>query len=217
MSNLEIMEKAVNFTNESYCKYYSKEVESGKIKSSELESAAVEYSGKILFNVLIKTPGVYKSYTRQGNLRQDIINLSDDSIKTELLKNIVNVATYHRIKDTRAGNRISDVFDNTLTDDEIAVVLLNNLVNHGVERGYEILNNPMILASVCKTFAKFRRPDIKEMLDNISKTDKSAMYVNNEIDIYYARYGERPKGVDISGLDSYGYDVNGGFSGFGRK
>ena len=31
--------------------------------------------------------------------------------------------------------------------------------------------------------------------------------MNNELDVYYARYGDRPKGVDVSGLDSFGYFV----------
>ena len=31
----------------------------------------------------------------------------------------------------------------------------------------------------------------KEVLDNIAKTDNAAMYINNELDTYYARYGRR--------------------------
>lgn len=54
-------------------------------------------------------------------------------------------------------------------------------------------------------------------MDYIARTNQAAIYMNNELDVYYARYGDRPKGVDVSGLDSFGYDANGGFRGFGRK
>ena len=191
MTNLEIMEKAIQSTRTIYYNQYSNLVEMGSMSSQELEIQSIQYSSDVLFKVLNSVPGVYSAYTRQENLRQEMMNLSFDSIKTELLKNIVNVAVYNRINDTRAGNRIGNLLVGTLTDDEIAVILFNNLVDNGVEKGFEILNNPNILESACRTFAYYKSSDKKMELDNIAATNNAASYVNDEIDVYYARFCDR--------------------------
>lgn len=144
-------------------------------------------------------------------------SLGSDSIKNELLKNIVNVASFHISKNTRAGMQLGDQFSSTMNYDQIAVVLFNNITRHGVEKGYELLNDANILFSVCNSFADYRREGKKETLDYIGKTNSAAMYIHNELDTYYARYGDKPKEADTTVLDSHGYDSNGGFSGFGRK
>lgn len=213
MTNLETMERGIDYTRYRYMNEMN-----SRLSPFELDKHAVEYSGQVLFKVLNDPEGTLcNGYTRQGNLRQDMASLTHDSIKTELLKNIVNVAVYQRLTDTRAGNELGGVIRPGMTSDQISVVVMNAMVNEGVLKGYEMLNDPNVLFSACQSFANYRRPGIKEMMDNVSKTNNVAIHMNNELDIYYARYGDRPKGVDTTVLDSYGYDANCGFSGFGRK
>lgn len=199
MSNLETLEKATSFTTGFYMKENYHMVQESKITYDILEQHALNYSAKALQNVMYSNEWL-RAYTRQGNLRNDIASVGTDGIKNELLKNIVNVATYHREKDTRASNEIGDQFRPDMSDDQRTVVLFNNIVNHGVEKGYELLNDPEILNSACRTFVYYRREGKKEVLDNIAKNNNAAIYVNNELDTYYARYGKR----DSLNHDSYG-------------
>ena len=210
MTNLETMEKGCYYTRTSYMNAYY-----NQLTSAELDSQSIEYSALSLYNVLNSQDGMCNNYTRQGNLRYDMAELGKDSIKNELLKNIINVAIYQRINDTRAGNELGDVLRPGMNGDQIAVVLMNSMVNSGVEKGYEMLENPDVLFSACHSFAHYRREGLKEIMDNISVTNPLALYMNNELDTYYAKYGDRPRGVTAN-LDSYGYDSNGGFSGFSR-
>lgn len=193
MTNLEIMEKAVECTMTMYSNKYSGLVTTGSISSEKLEMESIKYSGDVLFKVLNSTPGVYSAYTRRENLRQEMVELSFDSIKTELLKNVVSVAMYNRLNNTRASNQIGNCFSDNLTDEEIAVILLNNLIDYGVERGFELLNDPVILASVCRVFAYSKTKQRKAAFEEISNNNQVARYVNNEIDIYYARFCDRKK------------------------
>ena len=213
MSNLETMERGIDYTRYRYMNEMN-----DKMSPFELERHAVEYSSQVLFKVLSDPEGTLcNGYTRQGNLRQDMANLTHDSIKNELLKNVVNVAVYQRLNDTRAGNELGVLIRPGMTSDQISVVLMNAMVNGGVEKGYEMLNDPNILFSACQSFSEYRKPGMKEQMDNIARGNNIAIHMNNELDTYYARYKDRPNGVDVSGLDSFGYDANGGYSGFGRK
>lgn len=212
MTNLEIMEKGCYYTKTAYMNAYH-----DKLSSADLDAQSVSYSAQSLYKVLESPDGICNDYTRQGNLRYDMAGLGKDSIKNELLKNIVNVAVYQRLNDTRAGNELGGVIRPGMSSDQIAVVVMNAMVNDGVEKGYEMLNDPNVLFSACQSFAQYRRPGLDHIMDNIAVTNQAAMYMNNELDTYYARYGDRPMGIDVSSLDSYGYDANGGFSGFARK
>ena len=191
MNNLDIMDRATSFTTGAYMRAYYHEVQESKITYLELEQLALDYSANALQKVMYASDGMCNDYTRQGNLRYEMASIGADGIKNELLKNIVNVAIYHREKDTRASNELGDRFRPGMSDDQKAVIIFNNLVNYGVEKGYEILNDSEILNSACRIFAYYRREGKKEVLDNIAQTNNVAMYVNNELDTYYARYGKR--------------------------
>lgn len=193
MTDLEIMEKAVECTMTLYSNQYSSFVEDSSVSPEKLEMESVKYSADVLFKFLKFTPGIYAEYTTKDNLRQSMMKLSIDSIKTELLKNIVNVAAYNRIANTRAGKRIGNIFSGDLNDDEIAVILFNNLMDYGIEKAFELLNESVILASVCRSFAYYKSNERREALNSISKDDSIAIYFNNEIDVYYARFGNDQK------------------------
>lgn len=202
MTNLEIMERGTSFTTGAYMKAYYSEVEKGNIDYYDLENAALAYSGNVLVKTIHSSNGMCEGYTRKGNLRYDMASIGKDGIETELLKNVVCVATYHKINDTIFGNHIGDVITPDMADDQIAVVLFNNIVNAGAKKGYELLGDPNVLSSVCRSFSRYRREGQKEVLDNIAKTNNAAMFVINELDTYYAKYGDRPKMQDNT---SFGY------------
>lgn len=189
MTNLEIMEKAASFTTGAYMNAYYKEVSSGNITYGDLESLAIKYSGNAIIKTLYSPNGMCSDYTRQDNLRFDMAGIGADGIKNELLKNVVNVAVYHKMNDDRASNVLGDVYSSTFTDDQTAVMVFNSMVNNGVESGYKQLENPEVLGSVARVFAHYRREGKKETLDNIATTNNAAIYLNNELDTYYAKYG----------------------------
>ena len=213
MTNLETMNFGITDTTHRYMEAYQH-----SMSPAELEQKAAEYSGLALYKVINSPDGMCNDYTRKNNLRYDMAALGKDAIKNELLKNIVNVATYQVVNDTRAGNELGTVIRPGMTNEQISVILLNAMSREGVEKGHEMLNDPNILFSACQTFAFYQGSiSRKNTMSNIAVTNPAAIQLNNELDTYYARYGDRPKGVDVSSLDSYGYDNNGGFSGFGRR
>lgn len=215
MTNLEIMNFGITSTTNRYMEAYQH-----NMTPSELDVKSAAYSAQALYKVINAPDGMCNDYTRKNNLRFEMASLGKDAIKNELLKNVVNVATYQVINDTRAGNELGTIIRPEMTNEQIAVVLFNAMVREGVEKGYEMLNDPNILYSACESFA-FYQGSIKRKntMDNISETNPAAIEMNNELDIYYARYGDRkaPLGVDTTSLDGYGYDNNGGFSGYGGK
>lgn len=213
MTNLETMDRGIHYTTHAYMVAYQ-----STMSSSELSEKAAVYSAQSLYKVLSSENGMCNDYTRQGNLRYDMASLGKDAIKNELLKNVVNVATYQVTNDTRAGNELGTVIRPGMSSDQIAVIVFNAMSREGVEKGYEMLNDPNVLFSACQSFAYYRGSISRiNSMDNIAETNNVAMYMNNELDTYYARYGDRPMGVDTTGLDSFYSDGYGGYAGFGRK
>lgn len=189
MNSLEIMEKATSYTMGKYMNTYYNVATEKHISYSELEKRAIDFSGKALMKVLYASDGMCKDYTREGNLRYDMAQLGGDAIKYELLKNIVNVAIYHKINNTKIGNIDKKEWKEDMSDDEIAMMVFNNIVDDGIDKGYSILNNGKVLESCCRTFANYRREGKKEVLDNIASNNNLALEINHELDLYYARYG----------------------------
>lgn len=194
MTNLDIMNLGVINTTNRYMEAYQY-----RMSPEELEQKSAEYSGLALYKVINSPDGMCNDYTRQNNLRYEMAALGKDAIKNELLKNMVNVATYQIINDTRAGNELSSKIRPNMNNEQISVVLLNAMSREGVEKGYEMLNDPNILFSACQTFA-FYQGNItrKNVMNNIATTNRAAITLNNELDLYYARYGDKSKNIQTS-------------------
>ena len=192
MSNLEILESGVKFTTEFYKKSFQDKVVRGELSEGELQTEALRYSSSVLLTVLTESPEYWsKAYTHTNNLRNDMISLSKDDIKNELLKNVVNVASYNFLNDTRDSNYMEFSVDtNSMSDDAIAVIISNNLLcnKEGEESVYKMLDDLNILKSVCRTFVKYKTDsNKKEILNNIAITDVRAKELNDALDVYYAR------------------------------
>lgn len=190
MTNLELMEKATSFTTNAYMNVHSKEREKGNAPS--LEDDAVAYSGSALMNVLYSSTGMCADYTRKDNLRQNVASLGKDAIRSELLKNVVNVAVYNIVNRTWSGRHLGQEAKPGMYDEQIAVAIFNGMAENGVEKGYQMLSDPNTLASVCRTFAKYRREGKKEELDNLAQTNKAVVYLHDQLDGWYAKYGDKP-------------------------
>ena len=153
------------------------------------------YSAQAIYGVLSSLDGMCNKYTRRDDLRYQMASLGKDAIKNELLKNVSTVAAYHLMRGTKAGLELGDRFSAHMDFDQRAVVLCNNITRHGVKKGYELLEDPDLLFSACFCFAKYRSPGMKERMDDIAKTNNGVMYIHNDLDTYYARYGDRPKAI----------------------
>ena len=194
MTNLDIMNLGVINTTNRYMEAYQY-----RMSPEELEQKSAEYSGLALYKVINSPDGMCNDYTRQNNLRYEMAALGKDAIKNELLKNMVNVATYQIINDTRAGNELSSKIRPNMNNEQISVVLLNAMSREGVEKGYEMLNDPNILFSTCQTFAFYQGSITrKNVMNNIATTNRAAITLNNELDLYYARYGDKSKNIQTS-------------------
>ena len=194
MTNLDIMNLGVINTTNRYMEAYQY-----RMSPEELEQKSAEYSGLALYKVINSPDGMCNDYTRQNNLRYEMAALGKDAIKNELLKNMVNVATYQIINDTRAGNELSSKIRPNMNNEQISVVLLNAMSREGVEKGYEMLNDPNILFSACQTFAFYQGSITrKNVMNNIATTNRAAITLNNELDLYYARYKDKSKNIQTS-------------------
>lgn len=194
MTNLDIMNLGVINTTNRYMEAYQY-----RMSPEEIEQKSAEYSGLALYKVINSPDGMCNDYTRQNNLRYEMAALGKDAIKNELLKNMVNVATYQIINDTRAGNELSSKIRPNMNNEQISVVLLNAMSREGVEKGYEMLNDPNILFSACQTFAFYQGSITrKNVMNNIATTNRAAITLNNELDLYYARYKDKSKNIQTS-------------------
>lgn len=188
MTNLELMEKATSFTTEAYINLHRKEKEG----ASDLENDAIAYSGSALMNVLYSSTGLCADYTRRDNLRQNVASLGKDAIRSELLKNVVSVAAYNIMNRTWSGRHLGQEAKPGMYDEQIAVAIFNGMAENGVEKGYQMLSDPNTLASVCRTFVKYRRQGKKEALDNLAQTNQAVVYLHDQLDGWYAKYGDKP-------------------------
>lgn len=203
MSNLEIMQKGIEFTTKYYTDYYA-----GQLGSDVLPLKAVNYSGRMLYNVLTTPDGRCSAYTRVDNLRNDMASLGKDAIKNELLKNIVNVATHHISSNTIPGREIGDSFRDNMNCDQVAVVIFNNISQYGVEKGYELLNDPKTLFNACVSFAYYRSPEKRDLMDRVGQINNGAIYLQHELDVYYTRHGDKQ---DINDMAGFSYLEEAGF------
>ena len=62
-----------------------------------------------------------------------------------------------------------------------------------------MLNDPNILFSARQTFAFYQGSITrKNLMNNIATTNRAAITLNNELDLYYARYGDKSKNIQTS-------------------
>lgn len=195
MSNLEIMDKAVAFTNEYYIEHCLSD--KSTISLERAKEDVVNYSAKALISVISSSNGMSKAYTREENLRFDMASIGPDGIKNELLKNVVNVARYNIVEGTLAGKELSDRFRDNMTDNQRAVVLYNYITRNNISDAFKLLDNPLFLSSVCRTFALYRSDkEKKAILDYIARTDTEACITNESLDVYYTRLVSEKRNVN---------------------
>lgn len=236
MTNIEIMQRATDYAINRYVSQNYNNPNVVEYDDEQMGWAGVEYSAMVMQNLasgtLINGKNPLLAYTREGNLRDDMQNLSKEAIKNELLKNVVNVTSWHRLKDTRVGKILGNEITQGMTDDEISAVLCNIMEQQGVQAAYDLLNDSMILSSVCRSFSWYRKgrdysqrkgyinegngkltpfygeSDVRNVLDTISTSYNTAIKLNDELDAYYAKNAGKINNYDGYEYQSEGYGRN---------
>lgn len=188
MTNLEIMQMATEYTTEIYKEVnYSTKVQSGRITYEGLKYYASCYTADCLKNTILSEDGICTDYPvkYKENLRKKMSEIGKNGLINELLKNVVNVSRYLRIKGTPLAENKESSFKKEMNTDEIVVVLFNNLDYFGPEKACSLLENPDILYSACIAFAKYRSGEFKEKMEYVSTADPEAKYLNGKLQEYY--------------------------------
>lgn len=187
MNNLEVLEMAVESSNDKYLKGL-------RLNNVNFEKA-INYSAQTLFNVVNGNYDAFDAYSDEYGIRDEMENMSTTDIKIELLKNIVNYAEYCMSKNIKLSKYQRISANNLMSDFEIALVLKNNLYSNtkDVEKSiHNLLNmidgNSDILLSICRTFVKVKSTPLKNRIDNASYFNKRAIFFNNELDSYHDSY-----------------------------
>lgn len=196
MTNLETLEKGIKFTYEMYKQTYTGDSYEEITNQTQLKNKALQYSSDVIYYMLRYAPSVWATaYTSKGGLREEILSLSSLDVKNELLKNVVEIASYNRINDTRDSNYLGFEVNDTMSDDGVCVVLSNVMQyqENGVENAYSLLEqNDEVLKSVCRSFVSSRiDPRKRQILDDTVATYQPANEMLNDLDVYYARRTSR--------------------------
>lgn len=188
MTNLEIMEKATKYTTDIYKEVnYTTKVQNGMLTYEGLKYYANCYTAKCLRNTILAEDGICDDYPVRGsvNLREEMAAIGKNGLINELLKNIVNVVTYLRMKGTDFAENKESTFKKNMNEDEMTVILFNNIDYFGPQKVYTLLENTDILYSACLAFAKYRTKEYKDKLDYVSKVNPEADYLNGILQKYY--------------------------------
>ena len=148
------------------------------------------------------------------------INMDDDNLEDEVSKFLSGFKMiYCKLVSTLEKYEVKAIDGNNKPFDPTYHQAVLTEQREGVEKGYEMLNDPNILFSACQSFADYRRPGKQESMDYIASNNKAAIYLNNELDVYYARNGDRklPYGFDPSQYESYSWVTDDQFVAYGRK
>lgn len=196
MTNLETLEKGIKFTYEMYKQTYTGDSYEEVTNQTQLTNKALQYSSDVICYMLRYDPSMWATaYTSKGGLREEILSLSSLDVKNELLKNVVKIASYNRINDTRDSNYLGFEVNDTMSDDGVCVVLSNVMQyqENGVENAYSLLEqNDEVLKSVCRSFVSSRiDPRKRQILDDTVATYQPANEILNDLDVYYARRTSR--------------------------
>lgn len=187
MTNLEKMEKGIEYTYNAYYNAYDSTTQN----KSLLREHSEYYSACALSKLLSLPDCMSVDYTRNGNIRYDMASVGAIGIKNELLKNVINVACLNKEQDTKSSNQLGCQFDfENMTTDDMSVVMLNNICQYGIDRGYALLSDPNILMASSRLFTHYRLSSDKVELDRIANTNNIAQYLDGESDTYYAQRNE---------------------------
>jgi len=189
MDNLQIMDMGIKFTNEMYIREYFCKI-NGRYRYKNLEEDAILYSGILLMQSMFSMEGELPYYTRTNNLRRNMASIGKENMKKELLKNAINVGIYLR---KEGINYSSTSFFPGMKRETMALAVLNNVVQGGPEKGYELLDDLQVIIGLCNLFADYRREGKKEVIDEIANKNVLARSLNEEIDIYHSLYSRKRK------------------------
>lgn len=193
MTNLDIMSKGVEFTSD----FKRKSI------ANCTQTQINNYASDCLTAVCLMEPSMWAHvFTRQNNLRSDMLSLRKDDIKNELLKHAVNVTAYNRALNSSEASYLSTVVDTDyMTDDRIAAAISNSVEQGLIEESYSLLDEPEVLKSCVRSFVETVNDPIKKStVPFMNHSDVRASNIVDSLDVYYARWkNPSPNYYDESG------------------
>lgn len=179
MNAQQILDKGVNYTFNDY--YVTNENLEAKARAKQSEI----HSSLMLAKVIKSKSKAFSTYSMSPELKEEIKTLSNNEIRKELLKNMANNAVIikNNMNDKLKANdtKIRPGMD----ADDISVIVYNNMLKHGVQRGYYMLTNYSILLDACELYVRNRINNRASYFDEIALSNDEGIAMNNAIDEYF--------------------------------
>ena len=194
MTNLDIMTSGVEFTS-NFKENYT---------PGSNQTDINQYSSDCMIAVCLLEPNIWAhAFTRQNNLRNEMLSLQKDDIKNELLKHAVNVTAYNRaINSSEAAYLSTEVDVDKMTDNRVAAAISNCIESGMIEESYSLLDDPEVLKSCMRSFVStINDPVKKNTVPYMAQTDARAHALIDDLDVHYARWKNvGPRNYDSSGI-----------------
>ena len=179
MNAQQILDKGVNYT---FNDYY---VTNDNLEAKDRTKQSEIHSSLMLAKVIKSKSKAFSIYSMSPELKEEIKTLSNSEIKKELLKNMANNAVIikNNMNDRAKANdtKIRPGMD----ADDISVIVYNNMLKHGVQRGYYMLTNYSILLDACELYVRNRINNRASYFDEIALSHDEGIAMNNAIDEYF--------------------------------
>ncbi|MGN1000839.1 MAG: hypothetical protein ACI4OG_02770 [Bacilli bacterium] len=182
---LEILDKACFLTmKKSYDEYFKTNNDATSDESMEY---AIDNTAKALQEVILHKN--YNYFSRDENVRDDLINCGVTKIKSELLKHVVKTYSYYEKNNTLNGKHLNYDFNKTQSYQETLSVVYLSMVKYGISKIQSALDDENVIKKLAKSFVMERiKYDRKKELEN--SLDDAGRFLINAIESYYSKTKE---------------------------
>ena len=187
INTLKILEEVCykNF-EKSYKEFFKQNI---TITEEESKEYAIKNTIKALEEVVVNSD--YSYFSREDNIREQIINCGLKNIKIELLKHVVKVYSFYKKNNIELidGVDLSDTLNEKSNPNQVIAVVHFNLVKYGVDKTKIVLGKNYILKALVKSFVIERlKNNNGKNLD--SELDDASNFLLVSIDNHFAKSKE---------------------------
>ena len=179
MNAQQILDKGVNYT---FNDYY---VTNDNLEAKDRTKQSEIHSSLMLAKVIKSKSKAFSIYSMSPELKEEIKTLSNSEIKKELLKNMANNAVIIKNNMNDRAKASDTKIRPGMDADDISVIVYNNMLKHGVQRGYYMLTNYSILLDACELYVRNRINNRASYFDEIALSHDEGIAMNNAIDEYF--------------------------------
>lgn len=168
-----------------------KEIFKQNINITEEESKEYALHNTIKALEAIVVNNDYSYFSREDNIREQLINVGIKNIKIELLKHVVKVYSFHKKNNIELidGIDLSDTLNEKSSPNQVIAVVHFNLVKYGVDKTKIVLDKDYILKALAKSFVIERlKKDKTENLD--LELDDASNFLLMSIESYFSKSKE---------------------------